>query len=95
MIAIGSAALGQAGDTTLRTGTLVTVNGKTTIQLTVPLAGGPVMSVQPNGSLQGRPVGADGVYEICVIEGTTAVYAPSYQGVTYPWKFLFSPVLPA
>ncbi len=92
-IAIGSAPLGRAGDTTLVTGDQQTDgSGKPYIVLDTPppVGDGPIMSVQEDGSVQGRATA--GPWEWFIGEGGTAVWM---GGGTTPYKFLYSAQLPS
>ena len=47
-----------------------------------PAQVGDVLSVQPDGSLQTRPAGTNGPYELAVVDGSAVVYNP--RGVAGP-----------
>lgn len=43
--------------------TVVGTGAQFQLQMAVPLAGGPIASIQRNGKLEGRPIGASGPFE--------------------------------
>ena len=57
-------------------------NGK----VTIANADGTVVSVQPDGSIESRPAGTAGDYEVATLNGLTVAYQPVNNGPT----FLFS-----
>ncbi len=48
---------------------------------------GTIVSIQPDGSVQTRPPGADGGYERCQINGNGATWQPA-PGVYYTFTFV-------
>ena len=72
-------------------------NGEVTVTLAdVELLDGttlhePVMSVQPDGSVQTRPAGADGPYERAVVSGNLLVFRPAGDRA---FAFPFAPKVP-
>lgn len=50
-----------------------------------PSQAGDVLSVQPDGSLQTRPKGTAGAWEICTISGITLLYNPLGPGTPVFW----------
>lgn len=49
-------------------------NGQFTV--TYPLGATTVLSVQPDGTIQTRPQGTAGPYEVCSSDGSKLTYAP-------------------
>lgn len=62
-------------------------DGKT---FTVSLPNGEVLSCQPDGSLQTRPAGANGDYELCTVNGSYLTFYP----VDVPFTFGYVPNVP-
>jgi hypothetical protein len=57
------------------------VNPQPNGQVTLEYPDGTVISCQPDGTLQSRPNGTAGAYELCNINGNLVVYNP--VGVPY------------
>jgi hypothetical protein len=57
-----------------------------------PARPGDIVSVQPNGILQGRPPGANGNYEVAQLNGFLLTYQPTEGGVADPTsaQYVFS-----
>jgi hypothetical protein len=52
------------------------VNNQANGQVTLEFPDGTVMSCQPDGTIQSRPNGTAGAYELCNINGNVIVYNP-------------------
>lgn len=48
---------------------------------------GSIVSIQPDGSIQNRPAGADGGYERCKVSGNAATFKPA-EGKFYTFAFV-------
>ncbi len=48
---------------------------------------GTIVSIQPDGSVQSRPPGADGGYERCTVSGNLATWQP-VTGVFYTYAYV-------
>lgn len=46
---------------------------------------GTIVSIQPDGSVQTRPAGADGGYERCTVNGNVATWKPAEKFYTFGW----------
>lgn len=62
------------------------VNPQPNGQVTISNPGETVVSVQPDGSIENRPKGANGAYELCTLNGLTVTYEPVSGGT----QFVFS-----
>lgn len=66
---------------------------ETLATVTYPVGDTTVLSVQPDGSIELRPEGTGGPYEICLVHADRLIYAP--LGVGGPvFLFPYSAVLP-
>jgi len=79
MIAITNATL---FGTTPITGWLTGEIEGNSVKLTEPLEGGPYLSIQPDGSYQGRASGG-GAYEAHSKQGSDLVYHYNHEGTEY------------
>ena len=49
---------------------------------------GTVVSVQPDGSVQTRPAGTNGIWELATLNGLTVTYQPDSNGPQYVFSLV-------